>query len=210
MKPDCLSLSRLIPGENYSAKNGLFAGNLSYESAYSAWNKMKNICLRPFERRDFTRLIAWIDSEQLLYQFAGPVFQYPLTEFQLEHYLAESDRIPYVVEDCVSGKAVGHAEIFRLSDTRGKLCRLLISDPRQRGRGIGQELVRELLRICREEFGFQEMELNVYDWNLPAIHCYEKAGFVRNPLKSSLLNIGSETWRSVNMTLTFREQAEGQ
>jgi RimJ/RimL family protein N-acetyltransferase len=80
----------------------------------------------------------------------------------------------------------------------------------QRGRGIGQELVRELLRICREEFGFQEMELNVYDWNLPAIHCYEKAGFVRNHGKSSSFSIGNETWQSINMTLTIRGQLQGQ
>ncbi|HRW69271.1 GNAT family protein, partial [Lentimicrobium sp.] len=65
-------------------------------------------------------------------------------------------------------------------------------------------------RICREEFGFHQIELNVYDWNLPAIHCYEKAGFVRNPLKSSILSKGGETWRSVNMILTFRDHAEGQ
>lgn len=171
---------------------------------------MKNICLRPFERRDFLRLIAWIDNEQLLYQFAGPVFQYPLTEFQLEQYLAESSRFPYVVMDCISGKPLGHAEVYRLSATRGKLCRLLIADPGQRGRGLGQELVGELVRICREEFGFHQIELNVYDWNLPAIHCYEKAGFVRNPLKSSILSKGGETWRSVNMILTFRDHAEGQ
>lgn len=171
---------------------------------------MKNICLRPFGSRDFARLIAWIDNEQLLYQFAGSIFQFPLTEFQLEQYLTESNRFPYVVEDCVSGKAVGHAGIFRLTAARGKLCRLLIGDPGQLGRGFGKELVIELLRICREKFGFHEIELNVYGWNLPAIHCYEKAGFVRNPLKSSLLNIGSETWRSVNMILTSCDHAESQ
>ncbi|BAV04074.1 Acetyltransferase (GNAT) family protein [Filimonas lacunae] len=43
------------------------------------------------------------------------------------------------------------------------------------------------------------VELNVYDWNTPAIRCYEKVGFVLVPEKYTTINVNGEEWKSVNM-----------
>jgi len=59
---------------------------------------------------------------------------------------------------------------------------ILIGEKDYRGLGYGTDAVKVL---CR--FGFQEMNLNkikavVFDYNLPALRCYEKCGFRREGL----------------------------
>jgi len=46
-----------------------------------------------------------------------------------------------------------------------------------RGRGIGTETVGLLLRFAFEELDLFEISLSVYEFNEPAIACYEKCGF---------------------------------
>jgi RimJ/RimL family protein N-acetyltransferase len=41
----------------------------------------------------------------------------------------------------------------------------------------------ELLDYSFRELDMNEVELNVYDWNIAGIKCYEKVGFVINPNK---------------------------
>ena len=48
---------------------------------------MNTIKLLPFERQDFFQLIAWITSKDMMNQWAPALFEYPLTEPQLDKYL---------------------------------------------------------------------------------------------------------------------------
>lgn len=49
-------------------------------------------------------------------------------------------------------------------------------DPRQRGKGVGQKLVRAVLDEAKA-VGHKSIVLNVRETNKPAIHVYEKVGF---------------------------------
>jgi len=51
----------------------------------------------------------------------------------------------------------------------------LIGDISNRGKGIGQQVIDELLKFSFGKIGVREVELNVYDWNIAGIKCYEKA-----------------------------------
>ena len=55
------------------------------------------IRLEPFATSDFNKLISWVDSEEDLIQFAGPIFKFPLTERQLEKYLEDKSRFAFKV-----------------------------------------------------------------------------------------------------------------
>ena len=53
------------------------------------------IVLEPFTRDDFTRLLSWVPDEVAMFCWAGPLFEWPLTETQLEAYLAPTvERLP--------------------------------------------------------------------------------------------------------------------
>lgn len=159
------------------------------------------IKLEPFTKKDFSRLISWIDSEKDLIQFAGPAFTFPLTEAQLEKYLENKNSTVFKVVEKSSEKIIGHCEIY-LTETSAKLCRILIGEKSFRGKGFGSEIINELIKLCFEKFKYEHVELNVYDWNASAIKCYEKAGFIINPEKSKSIEVNNKTWISINMYKT--------
>ena len=80
--------------------------------------------LLPFTEQDFPRLIGWIDSPELLVQWAGTLlFTYPLDERQLKAYLHSSrgnhtqSRVFKVVDE--QAKTVGHIELGAINRQNG-------------------------------------------------------------------------------------------
>jgi len=53
------------------------------------------IKLEQFDETDFDRLISWVDSEEFMLQFAGPIFTFPLTIDQLESYISDKNRFAF-------------------------------------------------------------------------------------------------------------------
>lgn len=162
------------------------------------------IVLQTFTSGDYDRLIAWIGSPELLMQFAGPAFAFPLTHEQLNASLDDEKRRAFKVVDTSSGTAIGHAEIYE-TDSSAHLGRILIGDAAQRGRGTGQKIVALLLHIAFENMDRPVVTLNVFDWNGAAIRCYEKEGFVVNPATTMKRTVNGKTWTVLNMMLQKAE-----
>ena len=159
-----------------------------------------NVELVKFERDSFDQLIAWASDPEILMQFAGPDFVFPLTREQLEKSINEPLRRSFAVRLNSTMQIIGHAEIY-INNDNAHLCRILIGDETMRGKGIGQQIVQELLRISFHELNCKNATLNVYDWNKMAINCYTRAGFqVSNDPKNSS-KIAGETWISSKMFL---------
>lgn len=158
------------------------------------------IHLQQFDVNDFQRLIAWINNEEELIQFAGPIFSFPLNREQLTSYLSDSKRKVYkiIVNDNI---VIGHAELYFTDEDTAKLCRILIGDMNSRGKGFCRQIVKELLALAFEIPSISKAELNVYDWNTPAIKCYEECGFVRSEKQSTTTNVNGKSWNSINMIL---------
>ncbi len=141
--------------------------------------KKEMIRLETFAAADFDRLIGWIKSEEALFQFAGPVFIYPLTRYQLNNYLKEPKRRAFKVVENQEGKVIGHAEIYYAGDGIARLCRILIGVPDFKGKGFCPCIVKALLEEAFDNSQITDAELNVYEWNEKAIACYEKAGLAQ-------------------------------
>ena len=156
--------------------------------------------LEKFDKGFYADLISWVDSEELLLQFAGPAFSYPLTNEQLDKSLADKNRIAFRVVNDNTNFSIGHCEIY-LTDKSAYLGRILIGDKGHRGKGIGQQIVHLLLNFVFSDFDITKVELNVFDWNIDAIKCYEKVGFVANADKTTKRQIKNETWTAINMTI---------
>ncbi len=160
------------------------------------------IIFEPFERNDFERLISWVDNEEILIQFGGSMFSFPLTIEQLEHYKDDKKRLAFKVIEQTGRTVIGHAELFPADNNQSiRICRVLIGDETKRRRGFGQQIVKELLKIAFLKLDKQNAELNVFDWNTNAIKCYEKVGFIINPNKASKLEVRGNIWTAINMTI---------
>ncbi|RQO35539.1 N-acetyltransferase [Chryseobacterium sp. KBW03] len=157
------------------------------------------ITLLPFTIEDVPLLISKITDERMLLQFAGPAYQFPLTEQQLETDLSDKNRTLFKITD-QTGNTMGHAQIF-LKEKTFLLGRILIWDENNRGKGYGKKVMQELLKYGFSHFDKETAELNVYDWNTGAIECYRKVGFAFDPNVKSEAKIDQETWISLNMKI---------
>jgi RimJ/RimL family protein N-acetyltransferase len=157
--------------------------------------------LEKFGREDYAELISWVESEEALMQFAGPLLKFPLTAQQLEISLVDKKRIAFKVLENKSGLCIGHAEIFLLEDC-AKICRILIGPKEKRGLGYGHEIVSILLETIFYRLNISDVMLNVFNWNFEAIKCYEKSGFTINHGKETQRQVSNKIWTALNMTLT--------
>ena len=165
------------------------------------------ISLLPFTESDFDLLISWIDSEELLITIAGTDLTYPVTHDQLSAYQKLEDSHSFTIVETVSGKKVGHAELVLSGKGIYKIDKLLVGDRSLRGKGLGEAIIRELLQYAFTKLAASTVELNVFDWNIAGIRCYEKCGFVFNTQKSKSFQAGDKTWLAVNMVIDKQDWA---
>ena len=145
------------------------------------------IDLIPFDRDVFDLLIEWSPSSEFLLQWAGPGLVHPLTHAQLEDLLE-----------------LGQLDLRNRS---AKLMRILLA-PRARGQGLGDALVRALVRVGFEELGLHRLDLNVFDFNESAIRSYERVGFAREGLLREARRHGASYWNVQVMGLLRHEWRE--
>jgi RimJ/RimL family protein N-acetyltransferase len=158
------------------------------------------LILQPFTPTDFERLIAWANTEEILMQIAGKNFTFPLTVEQLELYISDANRFPFKVVDTNTNNVIGHCEYFLMGDV-SKLGRVIIGDENNRGKGFGEQIIRQLVQLSFAHPAISMVELNVYDWNIAAIRCYEKVGFTINPTKKHVHEVNGKTWVAINMII---------
>ncbi len=78
------------------------------------------IRLEYFDKTDFQQLMMWVDNEELLKNWCGSLFNFPLTEKSLDWYLQGSNRprskvFIYKVIENATGKIIGHISLGGIS-----------------------------------------------------------------------------------------------
>jgi len=153
--------------------------------------------LQPFCEADFDTFISWIDNEKLLITIAGNYFTFPLTQGQLNNYLADKNSIAFSIVTTTENRVTGHAEIIIVNENLCKIDKLIIGAS-NRGKGIGSLVIKQLLDYCFTQLYAGAVELNVFEWNSSAIKCYLLAGFVDTG-KRMQMQVHNETWTALNM-----------
>ena len=170
------------------------------------------IRLEKFTEEDFDQFIGWMDTEKFMYQFGGASFTFPVTVEQLNKYAADPAHRIYRVVDSATSRVIGHGSISHHNEKNksARLCRILIADEQDRGKGYGRKLIQALLKICFEELALHRVDLGVIEYNKAAIRCYQSCGFqIEGTLRDSFL-IDHEYYSVHNMSILDREYAEKQ
>ncbi len=176
------------------------------------------IRLEYFEKSDFDQLIDWIGDEHLLTNWAGSLFRFPLNERSLDWYiensndLEKSDVLIYKVIETTSNTIVGHISLGSINRSEGsaRITRVLVGNTTLRGRGICQGMMKAILKIGFEEMGLHRISLGVYDFNVAALKCYEKVGFVRDGLMRDVKKFNGGYWSLVEMSMLEDEWHKSQ
>jgi len=156
--------------------------------------------LKPFTELDFETFKSWIHTEEELFQFAGPIFSFPLTNKQLLDYIKMTDKKPLKVILKSTNQTIGHCEI-NFQNGVNRLSRILIGDKSLRGKKIGEQIVKQMATILFEDPSINEVDLNVFDWNKAALKCYENVGFRINPDQTNKMIVNGKIWTTLNMIL---------
>lgn len=156
--------------------------------------------LKPFSENDFETFKSWIDSEEELFQFAGPLIPYPVTNDSLMKYIKMKDRKPLKVILSSTNETIGHCEL-NFMNGNNRLSRILIGNENLRGQGIGEQVVRKMVETLFLDEKVREVDLNVFSWNKAAIKCYEKVGFRIIHENTDEMNVNGKVWTRLNMVL---------
>ena len=170
------------------------------------------IRLEYFEQGDFQAIKQWINTEELLINWSGSLFSFPLTDDSLNWYiegvndLQESDAFLYKVIEVETGQTVGHISLGGVSrkNKSARISRVFV-DPLSQGKGYCTAMVRAVLKIGFEELGLHRIGLGVYDFNKAALQCYQKAGMIVEGTSRDCLLFKGEWWSLIEMSILESE-----
>ncbi|HEX8546187.1 MAG TPA: GNAT family protein [Cytophagaceae bacterium] len=156
------------------------------------------IHLSKLEQSDFDTFKAWVRNKDELLQFAGSIFQFPVTDEQLLKYITDERRVVFKVVLTATNEMIGNAEL-NYENLIPRLSRILIGDMTNRNKGLGKQIVNKMLEKLFIEDNFLQADLNVFDWNAAAIKCYQQIGFTINPDIINKQCNGEKIWTAINM-----------
>ncbi len=167
------------------------------------------IRLEYFEPKDFAQLIEWINSEELMTNWAGSLFSFPLTQKSMDWYLTKtnnlesSDAFIYKVIDVNTEETVGHISLGGISrkNRSARISRVLIGSSQHKGKGYCRDMVRALLKIGFEDLKLHRISLGVYDFNKAALKCYQSSGFSIEGVSREILLQNDKWWSLVEMSI---------
>lgn len=140
--------------------------------------------LRKYFSSDFELLDSWVTSAELLFQFAGTAWTYPLDENQIRNYQGNYPERQFFMGINEENNPFAFGEIIVGDVNSPRLGRLLIGESKSRGKGLGLSFVNLLIKECRQKIETDVIYLYVFPDNSSAIRCYEKAGFKFVPDRS--------------------------
>ena len=173
------------------------------------------IQLSYFSREDFPQLMEWIGDEEILMNWSGALFSFPLTTESLDWYIEDvndielSEAFVYKATDITAGKVIGHISLGGISkkNKAGRISRVFVA-PEFQGKGYCRQMVTAVLKIGFEDLKLHRICLGVYDFNKAAISCYKKAGLVIEGTNRDCLLFKDEWWSLVEMSILKEEWAD--
>jgi diamine N-acetyltransferase len=142
-----------------------------------------HIRLRAIEREDIPTFVRWLNDPEVCHGLS--IFA-PMSHAEEERWfetrLGRTDEYVFAVEALVETEArwvhIGNAGLDGI-DWKNRDCifGIMLGEKAYWNRGFGTETTILMLRFAFGELNLHRVELEVFDFNKPAIRAYEKAGF---------------------------------
>lgn len=161
--------------------------------------------LRPFNMdTDLEDMKNWINDERSHAMWCANIIRYPINRENLLEGLKEAEKrfgdTPFVAVN-EKDKAEGFFSYSYNKETKEAMLKFVVVDPKVRGKGIAQNMLKLAAEYAFNETGADGLQLNVFPENIRAKKCYEKAGFLERNTTYNAFNFGDESWGRCNMIL---------
>jgi RimJ/RimL family protein N-acetyltransferase len=137
-------------------------------------------------------------NADFLVQFAGTGYSYPLTTDQLKSDMRNKNHLLF--NFTVKSKIIGHCQLTRINieNLTASVGRVLIYSEK-RGKGYSSLMLKHLVKYSQEVIGLKKLTLRVFDFNIPAINCYQNLGFTEIIREEIFYDTLNETWNCITM-----------
>ena len=164
--------------------------------------------LRKYKDTDFELLQTWITDADLQFRFSGPDWQFPLTRTVLENYISAHPQRQFYIGVLEEGEPYAFGEIISGDANSPRLGRLLVGKEEQRGKGLGQVFVKELVAECIRIHKPEQIFLFVFEENEMGITCYKKCGFEFCGEEHFLVDTHGRQLKILKMVLDLRRMID--
>ncbi|MEZ9659731.1 GNAT family N-acetyltransferase [Vibrio sp. 10N.261.52.F3] len=163
-----------------------------------------------FKASDANEIVTWFTSLEDYVLWGGRTFGWPLEaasiiersqEPQVELYtFSESSALSELNSNGNNSELIGVMEFQRMSDSELRFCRVAIH-PNQRGKGFGQSMIESALDAAKQIPDVTTISLAVFQQNIGAKRCYDKAGFQVVDKEPKFKEFNGKTWPLYQMEL---------
>ncbi len=165
------------------------------------------VVLRPLERGDLARCVAWFNDRDVTY-FLGRDGPLTLDEEGrwFANYKAKTDELIFAIT--IDGHHIGNVGLHVIDRTNRRAdLGILIGEKSLWSRGFGTDTLRAVLRYAFDELRLNKVSLDVIHYNDRAIRLYERLGFVREGVKREDLLKRGRFVDVIRMSVLAREFA---
>ena len=161
---------------------------------------------RPYvHSHDFEAISGWVTDERTHAMWCANHIQFPMEKEAFGMLLcvmfSKFGDCPFVATTD-DGQIIGFICCSLNYDSNEAMLAFVLVDPKQRGKGIGKEMIQLAAKYCFEIFKADLVQLNVFTANEPARRCYESAGFTERNTTPDAFTYKDESWGRCNMTIT--------
>ncbi|EOK5922591.1 GNAT family N-acetyltransferase [Vibrio parahaemolyticus] len=130
------------------------------------------------------------------YQWGGPNFEFPLDSVQISNHCSQAQVFPFIF--VVAGQSAGYVELFKVSASHFRICRVFVSDS-FRGKGVSKLMLGQLVELAKEKYSASLLSLAVFERNIVARNCYESLGFTVTSHENGSRSFDGEVWGLLRM-----------
>lgn len=147
----------------------------------------KRIRLRAFDNSDLMKCLEYSNDYQIMRGASGGIL-YPSTVDDEARAMGNqtsytAGEYQFAIETLAEGRFIGKCGFTKVNwkNRVGELA-ILIGEKQFQGKGYGTDAVSTLCKFGFEELNLHKIKAVVFDFNLPALGCYERCGFLREGL----------------------------
>ena len=133
-----------------------------------------SVTFRAVQAQDIARICGFARTEEEQFYFF-PAATWPLTEAQLQASVDKRSDSTVIELD---GVVVGFANFYKWENAGTCTVGNVIVDPQTRGKGIGAQLIKQMIDIARTRHQASEVTLSCFHSNVAGLLLYPKLGFV--------------------------------
>ncbi len=165
--------------------------------------------IRPYiHNKDYEYISRWIGSEKIHSFWCADRLPYPITAEAFQDFLNQNSMdwtdSAYVATEN-NGQVIGFFCYSLNTENNIGFLKFIIVDNLQRGKGYGKGMLNLALQYAFQVTGAESVQLNVFNENTLAKHCYEKVGFVERNVDKNIFAHKDELWSRCNMIISKQQ-----